>query len=255
MPLPDDVREFVPGPARIERDETTQYWIREGRVIYLGDPGYPVRGADASTFRFYLGAFGKDQNACYCCHSKLTGGNSSTFRALNYAYATDGQYVWTLGGKLKDVDAESFVVCDDGVYHLGEGLRAPHGFGKDRQRVFYYDFDGKPNWVRKASPASFLSLNDGYFGKDSDFVFCGAATLPKATVAEWQKIGKFYSKDNSRVYFLNRQIRDADIDTFEVIPATRDWIHLARDKDHFYENDFTITEADFREQLEKYGSD
>jgi len=56
-------------------------------------------------------------------------------------------------------------VCDDGSHDLGNGVHVPHGFGKDATRVFYYDFNGKPNWVRKASPDTFVSHNDGYFGK------------------------------------------------------------------------------------------
>src|SRR6185436_9690370 len=113
-------------------------------------------------------------------------------------YATDGQFVWTMGGRIKEADAQSFVVCDDGVHDLGHGTRVPHGFGKDKDRVFYYDFDGKPNWVRKATPKSFVSLNDGYFGKDEQFVFCGAVTLPKANVEHWSKIAGHYSRDDTR---------------------------------------------------------
>ncbi len=158
----------------------------------------------------------------------------STFRALNYTYTTDGQFVWTIGGKIKDADAESFVVCDDGCNDLGMGHRAPYGFGKDKERVYYYNFDGKPNWVRKASADSFVSMNDGRFGKDAHFVFCGCAMLPKANVGCWKKVGGFYSKDDEQVYYLNRRLRDADAESFEFIgPAEQ----LARDKRRLYRRD------------------
>ncbi|HEX20034.1 MAG TPA: hypothetical protein ENG78_04345 [Acidiferrobacteraceae bacterium] len=71
----------------------------------------------------------------------------------------------------------------------------------------YYDYDDKPNWVRKASPDSFTSLNDGHFGNDDNIVFCGAATIPKANIKHGHKIGGFYSKDDQRMFYYNWQIQ------------------------------------------------
>lgn len=246
MPLPDDIREFKPGHVFRRGDESCQYWIMDGNIRYLD---YPLRGAHVPTFRFYLGSFAKDHKHCYCMNSRLRGGVGTTFKALNFCYVSDGQTVWTLGGKVKDADAESFVVCDDGVSYLSSGSRVPHGFGKDRGRVYYYDFDGKPNWVRKATPDSFVSFNDGHFAKDDDFVFCGAATIPKARVAHWEKMGGYYSRDDRRVFYFNREIRIADYDTFEPVPTGRDHVQLAKDKSHFYWNDGIVNAAQFEEML------
>jgi hypothetical protein len=249
MAIPDHTREFPPARSFREADRTTLYWIRGDTVLYRH---YPLKGADVDSFSFYLGSFGKDHKHCYCTSIRLAGGNGATFRALNYTYATDGTSVWTMGGKIKDADAESFVVCDDGVHYLGSGSQVPYGFGKDKNRVYYYDFDGKPNWVRKASAASFVSLNDGHYGKDDGFVFCGAASLPKARVEHWRKIGGYYSKDDARVYYFNRLIRDADYDTFEVVD-TGGFLQMAKDKNRFYDTDRVVSEAEFLDQIEKYG--
>ena len=244
MPFPDDIREFIPGRAFREGDDTTLYWIRDDELVYRH---YPIRGADVGSFRFYFGSFAKDRKNCYCASSRLTGGNAATFRALNYTYATDGQSVWTMGGRIAGADAESFVVCDDGVHRLGSRTRVPYGYGKDKARVYYYDFDGKPNWVRKASPDSFVSLNDAHFGKDEHFVFCGAATLPRAKVEYWRKIGGFYSKDDSRVYYFNRPIKEADFDSFEIVPSDR--LQLAKDKHYYYSNDQIVDQTKFEKLL------
>lgn len=211
--------------------------------------GDEMRGADLETFWFYLGGFAKDHKHCYCYNSRLAGGNGATFRALNYTFYTDGVSVWTMGGKLKDVDAETFLVCDDGAHALCRDTLVPYGYGKDKNRVYYYDYDGKPNWVRKASPATFVSLNDGYFGKDDSFVFCGAATIPKAKVAHWHLIGGLYSKDNTRVFYYNRQICDADYDTFGFVQNCKD-LQLAKDKNRYYWNDFVISEDEFLTKLD-----
>ena len=246
MTLSDDTREFTPGHVFRESDETTQYWSRGNKILYRH---YPLHGAHVPSFRFYLGSFAKDHKNCYCTSSRFNGGNGATFRALNFCYATDGQFVWTMGGKIKDADAESFVVCDDGVHYLTGGGRVPYGFGKDKVRVYYYDYDGKPNWVRKATAESFHSLNDGHFGKDDIFVFCGAATIPKARVEQWQKMGGYYSKDDRRIFYYNREIRVADHNTFEVVPSGRDHLQLAKDKSNFYWNDDVVDVAKFNEML------
>jgi hypothetical protein len=121
----------------------------------------------------------------------------------------------------------------------------PHGFGKDAGRVFYFAFDGKPNWVRKATPASFVSLNDGYFGFDANFVFCGADTLPKAVVAQWRKLGGVYSGDDRRVYYYNSELREADRASFEVLPNASEWTYLARDKKNLYYNGQIVDDDEF----------
>ena len=244
MPIPDDTREFIPGRAFREYDPTTLYWIRGDEVLYRS---YPVRGADIESFRFYSGGFAKDRKNCYCTNSRLTGANAASFHALNFAYATDGQSVWTMGGRVAEADAESFVVCDDGVHLLPPVTRVPYGYGKDKARVYYYDFDGKPNWVRKASPGSFVSLNDGHFGKDEHFVFCGAVTLPRAKVERWRKIGGFYSQDDACVYYFNRHIKQADYDSFEVVPS--DLLQLAKDKHCYYSNDRVVDQTQFEKLL------
>lgn len=250
MPIPDDTREFIPGDVFDQNDNLTQYWIKDGIILH---GGYPIRGAHIPTFRFFLGGFAKDQKHCYCYRSRLKGGNGETFRALNYCYATDGHLVWTIGGKVEGADAETFAVCDDGAESLIGGGRVPNGYGKDKVRVYYYDFDGKPNWVRKATANSFVSLNDACFGKDHQFVFCGAVTIPKAKVDHWKKIGGHYSKDDQRIYYFNREIRDADYDSFEVIPTVLN-VQLAKDKGRFYQNDTRIDSDAFTKLLDKYAA-
>jgi hypothetical protein len=37
----------------------------------------------------------------------------------------------------------------------------PYGYGKDKNNVYYYGFEGKPKVVKNASPETYVSLNDG----------------------------------------------------------------------------------------------
>lgn len=246
MPLQDDIREITPGDAYRQGDERAQYWLR-GRTVMYGDA--EIRGADAESFRFYLSGFAKDSKHCYCVGTRLRDGNGATFRALNFCYATDGRLVWALGGVVKDADVESFEVCDDGVNTLDGGPRVPYGYAKDRSRVYYYDFDGTPNWVRKATPGTFQSLNDGYFAKDHQFVFCGHSALPGAKPGSWQKLESYYSKDDRRIYYLNRHIKAADYASFEVEPNGGGIVPFARDKNNCYFNDEIVTAEDYAKYL------
>ena len=250
MPIPDDIREFIPGDIFDDNDILTHYWIKDGVILFRH---YPIRGAHIPTFRFFLGGFARDKKHCYSYGCRLRGGNSETFRALNYCYATDGHFVWTIGGKVEGADAETFAVCDDGARSFDSGGRCPTGYGKDKDRVYYYDFDGKPNWVRKATANSFVSLNDACFGKDHQFVFCGAVTIPKAKVDHWKQIGGYYNKDDQRIYYFSQEIRDADYDSFEVIPTILD-VQLAKDKDRFYENGKRIDSETFTKGLDEYAA-
>lgn len=249
MAQDEDLQELLPAAMFRDRDETASYWVQGSTVCFRHQP---VRGAHAASFRFFRNGFAKDHKHCYCVGRRLVGAHPDTFRPLSFTYVTDGNEVWTLGGRVKDADAASFVACDAGVNLLSGGVRVPYGYGKDHQRVFYYDFNGTANWVRKASPDSFVSLNDGYFGKDSRFVFCGAAVFPKAKVASWTQLGGYYSKDSTRIFYFDRPIPAADYDSFEVVPTDRDYIQLAKDKNQFYNNDQVIDAGSFAEKLTKY---
>ena len=60
-------------------------------------------------------------------------------------------------------------------------------------------------------------------------------------------------KELSQLYYLNREIKGADRDSFTVctpVDAAPLADHLARDKDHFYQNDERIEEAQWRERLQ-----
>jgi hypothetical protein len=245
MPLPDDIQELTAGDVYRLGDERGRYWV-QGRKVMHGDD--VVRGADPDSFRFYLNGFAKDHKYCYSGGTRLRDGNGATFRALNFCYVTDGRLVWALGGVVKGADVESFEVCDDGVDSLNQ-MRVPYGYAKDRSRVYYYDFDGTPNWVRKATPSTFQSLNDGHFARDHQFVFYGGSPLPGAKPDTWQQVQGYYSKDEKRIYYLNRHIKAADYATFEVVPSGPDPGGFARDKSNLYFGDEIVTAEVFAEAL------
>ena len=155
-----------------------------------------------------------------------------------------------MGGKAKEADGSTFVACDEGIIFYGNGVVLPHGYGKDKARVFYCNAGGKASWVRKANPQTFLTGVDdsrfgkdeltAFFGKDESNVFFIGYSLPKARVEYWTRISGYYSKDDCRVFYQNRHIPFADPATFEAVPKKGVGFLLARDKCNYYRNDRAV---------------
>ncbi|GHU07199.1 hypothetical protein FACS1894151_01170 [Spirochaetia bacterium] len=248
-----------------EKDENATYWTDEVKVYFRH---YEIKGADIETFEHYFGCWAKDKKNCYLGSNKIKDVNKETFTILNSTYAKDDFNVWTLGGKIKEVDAKTFEVCDNGKYSLGKNYKkitetegiyyelfVPYGFGKDKNNVYYYDFNGKPNIVKNALPETFVSLNDGFFGYDEKNVFCKINKLNKADPKTWKiiKSGYYYSKDKI-LYYFNRIIKDADPETFEVIEKIQKIglpLQLAKDKNNYYLNDRIITKEEMGNYINK----
>ena len=237
-----------------EHDENALYWT-DGKTVFFRR--YEIKGADIESFEQFSGCWAKDKTHCYSGDTKLQKADSETFEVLNFTYAKDKFNVWTMGGRIAEADAETFKVCDSGRSSLGPRFEwspekqktwyehfVPYGYGKDKNNVYYYDFNGKPNIVKKALTSSFQSLGDGYFGFDEKSVFCKLSVIPKANPATWKKLREdyYYSKDQNRIYYFNRLIKEADAETFEVVVvpvATGKPFQYARDKNNGYNNDRT----------------
>ena len=252
-------------------DENALYWT-DGKKVYFR--GYEIKGADIESFEQFPGAWAKDKNHCYLTSTRLQNSDPTTFEVLNFSYAKDKHNAWTMGGRIPDADVETFEVCDSGRKSLGFSIKklqngqkikyetiVPYGFAKDKNNVYYYDYQGKTNIVKKAISSSFQSLGDGYFGYDEKSVFCGRSAIPKAKPVSWKKLREeyYYSKYENRIYYFNRLIKDADAETFEVIVVpvvVGTPRQYAKDKNVGYWNDNIISfeelEKNVREGIEKY---
>ena len=108
--------------------------------------------------------------------------------------------------------------------------------------------------IKGAEVSSFHSLGDTYFARDDKRIYAYGKQLPKVDLTSWELLSHWYSCDARRVYYLNREIKGAHRDSFTVCtpldaPPLAD--HLARDKEHFYQNDEMMEEPLWREQLRK----
>jgi hypothetical protein len=243
-PNPDDVtpQRLQQKPPDAERHEAA-YWLDGSQVFFGG--GYPVQRARVETFVFYRGGFAKDERACYSQNKRLIGADPSAFRALNYTYATDGSHVWCIAGKVKDADASTFTVCDDGRYVLDRLCVVPHSYGRDSANVYFYNFDGIAHLVRGADANSFRSLGDGIFGLDQQCVFAEAQRFKGVESSSWRKLGGKYSTDGKFIYFLHYKMEVGDLATFRVVPSRWDeHTNWAMDANHRFHAGRPLSEDD-----------
>lgn len=193
------------------------YWI-DGNVVKYGD--VIIDKLDAVSLQFCLTYdFIMDDKCVF--HCGITKADRTTFHSLSGTFAKDKNNVWYLKGIVKEVDAKSFVACDDGFliqppYGVFPTLFIPMGFGKDKDSVFYYGFEGKASKVKNADSMTFVSMNDGCFGKDANNVYYKKFKLPKVNVDSWRKLNKLYSTDGERIYYMNHIAKGADVNSFRI---------------------------------------
>lgn len=237
-----------------ETNPKTEFWT-DGIQVYHQKS--ILRGANPETF-FYDGIFAKDGNKCFCGESWIKDADLDTFRVLNYTYAIDKNYVYTITGKVKNADIQSFEVLDDGkslLWYNKAGIPEYtfKGYAKDKNNIYYHNYEGKPKVIKKADLDTFESLNDGYFAKDKNNIYGNGRIIKKANVSSWNKasnLNTLYSKDHRHLFYGFWEI-EAHFETFEVeVPQNAKCIQyqIARDKDNYYRNGEIITQAEY----EKY---
>ena len=227
-----------------------EFFLRDGAVYFSGlYENSLLKGVEPKDFCCWH-YWGKSSTACFLGGIRLRGADPASFRVLNYAYAMDKTAVYTTSGRIPDVELAAFQILDNGQNDSG----APQGYAKDGRQVYFHNGDGKVKIIKGAEVSSFRSLGDTYFARDEKRIYAYGKQLSKAELTSWKLLGHWYSRDAKRVYYLNREIKGADRDSFVVCtpldaPPLAD--HLARDKDHFYQNDEIMEETLWLEQLRK----
>ena len=242
----------------VEDNPETEFWTDGNKVF---NRFKHLKGANPKTF-LYDGIFAKDDGKCFCGETWLREADVETFRLLNYTYAIDKNNVYTITGKIKDADIDTFEVLDDGKILLWyDKDEIPQysfqGYAKDKNNIYYHGYDGKPKIVKCADLKTFESMGDKYFAKDKSHIYGNGKVIKKANTNTWRKISEiqnsFYSKDDSRVFYAFWEI-NVDYETFElIIPSNAKSIdhQLAKDTNNFYRNGEIISAEEFERLKEK----
>ena len=225
-----------------------EFFLQDGAVYFSGlyENGL-LKGVAPKDFCCWY-YWGKSSTACFLGGVRLRGADPASFRVLNYAYVMDKTAVYTTSGKIPGVDLSTLQTLDGGRNESGE----PQGYARDGQQVYFHNRDGKVKVLKNADISTFQFLGDTFFARDDKRIYAYGKQLPKADLTSWEQLGHWYSRDDKRVYYLNREIKGADRGSFIVctpMDASPLADHLAHDKDHFYQNDQIVDEAQWLERL------
>jgi len=241
----------------------TEFWS-DGNKVYHGKWG-EFKGVNLKTFVHY-GFWCKDDRKCFHGRHWLKDANADTFKALNYTFAIDENNVYTITGKVKDADIKTFEVLDNGksfLWHNKAGipLYTPKGYAKDKNNVYYENYEGKTKIIKQADLETFESIGDTYFAKDKNHIFGNGKIIKKADINTWAKFTEtplsYYSKDDKRIFYGFWEI-NVDYETFElVIPENAKSIkfQFAKDKNNFYRNGAIISFDEFEDYFEEWKSE
>jgi hypothetical protein len=232
---PELLRAKIPTIAQ-SATRKAQYYFLNDHVCWRGRK---IVGADASSFVYFEGSFAKDTNRVYR-QDKRIAADPASFWALNFCWFADKDSVWALGGQLTIADPSSFEVCDDGYKFTLGCPGVPKGYARDASGVYYYGFEGQPGLVKKADPATFKSMNNSLHGSDISHVYYKKAVLKTADPASWEMIGGYYARDHERIFYDNREIPEADYESFRVTEVPYNLRQLARDRNGWFENESRV---------------
>ena len=226
-----------------------EFFLQDGAVYFSGlyENGL-LKGVLPEDFLCWH-YWGKTSTACFMGGIRLRGADPASFRVLNFAYAMDKTAVYTTSGRVPGADLLTFETLDDGQNDSG----APQGYARDSRQVYFHNGDGRVKIIKGAEVSTFRSLGDTYFARDEKRIYAYGKQLSKADLPSWELLSHWYSRDARRVYYLNREIKGADWVSVAVCtpldaPPLAD--HLARDKEHFYQNDEMIEEPLWLERMQ-----
>lgn len=230
----NSIKDFHKDRRFFDENEKTKikYWSDGKNVYWLTSLIAPYD----ESFLVYNDIFAKNHKDCFMQNMKLKNVDCDSFKVLNHCFAKDNKYVWCIGGKFEPVDISTFDVCDDGfnkslsdreVYfsdgsHSKIAKKISSGYAKDNKHVYCYDYSGKAAILKKASPSSFVSNNDGNFGWDHQFVFFQKKMIKNADAKTWKllDLNEGFSHDATHVFRFDKQFVGADVDTLKIFSFT-----------------------------------
>ena len=238
----------VPG----DYEEAPEYKVNdEGWVVWRGIE----MDADPDTFVALSNCWGVDAEAVYVQDSRKRIDRAS-FRLLNPVFAVDRTAAYDWEGRIKGADPKSFETIDSGVVQTEDDLLPGvdyKGYARDRSQVYFHDqMEGRAGAIKSADVKTFRSFGNGY-GADANSVYLGKAKVPKADPETWVYLGRNYSMDNARVWFLNREIKGVQRSTFCVVNLPHHQ-SFATDGLTCFKQDRKVTEAEFHKDVKAVAS-
>jgi hypothetical protein len=236
---------YFPAPPKryFQQDEKWYFGNKtDNGVVY----GIEIIGADVGSFRSV-------------CHSRYLDACEIT------EFAKDNNYAYYLGQRIESANPQTFEL----IRLMWKNL-----YSRDDKNVFF--MTEKVEGADRETFEDISIVNRSTFGRDKNFIYRGAVRMPYdiATFRELRaqgftidKLGVYYRDtllagscfndfreletyiiSNNRVFFKDRELKDADADSFQIIEHIAGWFgieySIARDKNHIYVDNQKLTEID-----------
>ena len=249
--------------------ELNKIYGKDNKNVFYGDE--KLENADFKTFQVVGENIGRDKDNFYWYNQKVKI-NPKDFKFYKnkdkIVYFRNNGKIYDLEGLdelngIKDVD--TFEVLDDeyskdkhNIYYDGITLSdvdmdtfqiiMPDAYAKDKNKVYY---GSRP--IREVNPKTVKILSEIYL-KDDKSVFTKYGKIKNADLNSFEVLGEMhiYAKDNKNVYLFGEIIKKADPRTFEIISEIA-FATYSKDKDKVYISGMEIKGADSKtfEKLEK----
>ncbi len=228
------------------------YTVKDGAVLWNGKP----TKADVASFTPLGGAWARDASHIFVQGAPRRGIDLATFQYLNPVFVKDACAVYDWEGTIKGANPATFVILDPGVFIQDEIVPQAwaRGYARDADAVYYHDqMFGRATALRGADPGSFVSLRNDY-GLDVQGVWHQKSRLPKAAPATWVYLGRLWSRDQTRVFYAEREVTGLDRERFAPVLAPTIG-NFATDGKRFFNADREIPEEEFWAELaENFGA-
>ena len=200
----------------------TNYY-RDKSNIYYYDADYKalkrLEGADRNSFISFEANFGKDNKNVFYNGNKLEGVNSDGFEILdeNTIIFKNKSNVYFLKAKNEEKKYKLIPLNFDSSSFKPVHKRSE--YFKDKNGIYYFDYSN----LEKLDTEKTEDIQNKLFFK-----------IEGVDVPTFRELQFGYSKDRNRVYCKNKEVKDADAESF-VIFYTDDRI-VVKDKNRIYEN-------------------
>lgn len=216
------------------------------KVYSLLYPKKILEEADPETFKFINYTYAKDKTNVYnFLYSRIVKkADPETFKNINVLYSKDRYRVFYDDVEIEGADPESFEIMEDGIIESPWNVEAEISevmkdkYSRDKNKVY---LRGKP---LEGVDSGACEIIHPYYVRDAKSVyfthslsFSGNGIIQDADSESFKVLGEKYGKDKNNVYWERSVIKEADVNSFEVVS---DEYKYAKDKNNVYQGDFIL---------------
>jgi len=227
----------------------TWYNFSDGRVYWGRNE---VEGADLDSFVVHSNVWASDRNRVYI-EWRPRRVDRASFKYLNPVYIKDKNFVYDYHGAISGADPETFECLDSGLQSTSWEVVNyvwARGYAKDKNYVYYHDqMTGTATPIKSADIHSFMSFGNGY-GRDNKAVFYEKLKLNGAAPDKWLHLGKCYSTDQTKTFYMNKELKEVNPGNFRVI-LTKTSGGFASDGNKYFRNSSEISKQEFIDMINK----